>query len=163
MNKYKLEIKWGIIFSLSMIIWFVIERALGLHTNKIHLHPTITMLFFIPAVTIFVFALLDKRKTDLGNYMTYKQGFITGLIITIVVTLLTPLNQIIFSKLISPDFFENMINFTVKNKLSSPEAAKDYFNFKNYLIMSIIASPIMGIVTSLIVAIFTRKNQNIGH
>ena len=39
----------------------------------------------------------------------------------------------------------------------SQEEAENFFNLKNYIGQVLIATPIMGIVTSAIVAIFTRK------
>jgi hypothetical protein len=37
------------------------------------------------------------------------------------------------------------------------EAAEQYFSLKNYIIQGLIGAPVMGLVTTLIVAIFTRK------
>jgi NADH:ubiquinone oxidoreductase subunit 3 (subunit A) len=89
--------------------------------------------------------------------MSWKQGFISGLIITAVVTLLTPLSQYLTSAVITPNHFENMISYTVETGNKTQEAAEAYFNLKNYMIQSIIFAPVVGIVTSAIVAIFTRK------
>jgi hypothetical protein len=38
-------------------------------------------------------------------------------------------------------------------------AAEEYFNLKNYLLQVIIGTPVMGILTTAIVAIFTRKKS----
>jgi hypothetical protein len=37
------------------------------------------------------------------------------------------------------------------------QEALDYFNFKSYMIQSVLGAPIMGIITSGIVAVFTIK------
>jgi hypothetical protein len=36
-------------------------------------------------------------------------------------------------------------------------AAESHFNLKSYLMMTVISTPIMGILTTAIVAIFVRK------
>ncbi len=50
-----------------------------------------TNFFAIIAIAVYVFALLDKRKRDFGGRMTWIQGFVSGVIISIIVALLSPL------------------------------------------------------------------------
>lgn len=151
------EIKWGIIFTVFMLLWMTMEKLLGFHDEKIEQHAIITNFVAIPAILIYVFALLDKRKRDLNGKMTYVQGLISGIIISLVVAVFTPLTQYITSTLISPNYFENIIAYTVENDMMTKEAAKDYFNLKSYIIQSTIGAPIMGFITTAIVALFVRK------
>ncbi|MBK8980728.1 MAG: DUF4199 family protein [Ignavibacteria bacterium] len=51
----------------------------------------------MPAVAVYVFAPLDKKKNFYNGNMKYKQGFICGLIITIIVTVISPLSQYIIN------------------------------------------------------------------
>jgi hypothetical protein len=113
MKKIKIEIKWAIIFVVMTLIWMVLEKLVGLHDEHIDKHPIYTNFIAIPAIAIYVFALLDKRKNFYKGAMTYKQGFITGLIITAIVTVLSPLTQYITSTIITPEYFPNMINYSV--------------------------------------------------
>lgn len=151
------EIKWGVIFTIFMLLWMTMEKLLGFHGERIEQHLVITNFVAIPAIVIYVLALLDKRKRDLNGKMTYVQGLISGIIISIVVAVFTPLTQYITNAVISPDYFSNMIAYTVENDLMTEQAAKDYFNLKSYIIQSTIGAPIMGILTTAIVAIFVRK------
>lgn len=105
MSKYKIEIKWAIIFAFMLILWTLLERLTGLHSEHIDKHPIYTNLGALPAIAIYVFALVDKRKNHYQGKMTYKQGFVAGLIITLIVTVLSPLIQYISSTIISPDYF----------------------------------------------------------
>ncbi|WP_339713750.1 DUF4199 domain-containing protein [Cyclobacterium amurskyense] len=157
MKEYSLEIKWGLIFSIMMLLWMFIERSVGLHDDLIAHHATYTNLIAIPAIAIYVFALLEKRRVYYQGKMTYWQGFKTGLLITLVVTILTPLTQWITLSFITPQYFENVIAYAVENDKMTLQEANDYFNFKSYMIQSVLGAPIMGIVTSGIVAAFTVK------
>ncbi len=114
----------------------------------------------IPAIAIYVLALLDKRNNFYEGVMNYKQGLITGLIISLIITLIVPLTQLLISNVISPEYFANMIEYSVANDTLSREEAEAYFNLSNYIVQSIIATPILGIVTTLIVAFFVRKKSN---
>lgn len=157
MNKYKIEIKWAFIFIATMLVWMLLERLAGLHDEHIDKHAIYTNLFMLPAIAVYVFALRDKCENALGGKMNYQQGLIAGIIISLIVTAFTPLTQYITSTIITPNYFPNVIAYAVSNNHMTQEAAEAYFSLSNYIMQSMIAAPIMGLVTSLIVAIFTKK------
>ena len=159
MDKYKVEIKWAFIFIGMMLTWMVLERLSGLHSTHIDKHAIFTNFIAIPAIAIYVLALLDKRKTDYGGFMTYKQGFMAGLIITVIVTIFSPLIQILISTVISPDYFANIIEYTVEEGIMTQQEAVDNFNLQSYLVQALIGTPFMGLITTAIVAIFTKKSK----
>ena len=160
MNKFRIEIKWALIFIVMMLLWMVLERLTGLHDVHIDKHPIYTNFVAILAILVYVLALLDKRKNFYNGVMSYKQGFMAGLIITLIVTAFSPLTQYITSTIISPEYFTNVINYSVNEGLMSQTEAEAYFNLKSYLMQVIIFTPIMGIVTTAIVAIFTKSKAN---
>lgn len=157
MKNIKIEIKWAIIFTFMMLLWMVLERLAGLHDKNIEYHYIVTNFVAIPAIAIYVLALLDKRKNYFEGKMTYKQGFLTGLIMTLFVTALSPFTQILTVSVITPEYFPNMIEYAVEQDKMTREAAEANFNLNSYLLQTVIFTPVMGIVTTAIVAIFTRK------
>lgn len=159
MKKIKIEFKWAFIFVAMMLLWMVLEKLLGLHNAHIDKHYIFTNFVAVPAITIYVFALLDKRKNFYNGVMSYKQGFVSGLIITLFVTVLSPLTQYITSAVIAPDYFENIIEYSVKENKMSREEAESYFNLSSYIVQTIIFAAVMGVITTAIVAIFTRSKK----
>jgi hypothetical protein len=157
MGKIKIEIKWAVIFMAMMLLWMVLEKLVGLHDQHIDKHMIYTNFVAIPAIIIYVFALLDKRKNFYRGSMTYLQGLVSGLIITLIVTVFTPLTQYITTTFITPDYFNNAIDYTVSSGMMSQEEAENYFNTNSYIKQAVVGAPIMGIVTTAIVAIFARK------
>lgn len=158
MKKYATEIKWALIFCAAALAWMVFEKAMGWHGPNIEQHPYMTNIFGLIAIVIYVFALREKRQ-KLGGQMTWKQGFMSGLIISIIVALLSPLTQWLTHAVISPEYFPNAIAYSVEvGYHDSPEAAAEYFNLQSYMMQSGIGAVIMGVVTSAIVAIFLRRN-----
>ena len=157
MKKLGIEIKWGILFVVIQLVWMFGEKIAGLHDENIDKHYIVTNLFAIVAIAVYVVALLDKRKNYYGGKMTWKQGFISGLFITLVVTILTPLSQYITSAIITPDYFDKMIAYTVETGKLTQEQAEANFNMKSYIIQSSIFAPVVGVVTSAIVALFVKK------
>jgi len=156
--KYRLEIKWGLIFTLVLLLWMVFEKAMGWHGPKIEVHSIYTNFFAVLAILIYVLAFLDRRKNGFGP-MRWKQGFFFGIGLAVVVTLLNPLSQWIISSLISPEYFPNAISFAVENGKLSQEEAETYFSLKNYIIQGTIGGLIMGAVTGAVVALFIQKRH----
>ena len=157
LKQISIEIKWAVIFIIMTLLWMLLERLVGLHDVYIDKHPIFTNIIAIPAIAVYVLALRNKRKSYYNGKMTYMQGFISGLIITFIVTVLSPVTQIITSYVITPHYFSNVINYSVKNGLMNQEAAEAYFNIKSYIIQGLMGASIMGTITAAIVAIFARK------
>lgn len=156
MKKFAVEIKWGIIFALTGLIWMLFEKSMGWHDDNIAQHPSFTLFFFPIAVIIYILALSDKRKS-LGGVMTWKQGFITGIIIGFVISVLAPITQYITHTYISPDYFTNIINYSLENPQgASEDQLRSYFTLGNYIKMAMIQAPIAGAVTSAVISIFLK-------
>lgn len=156
MKNIRIEIKWAILFVIMQLSWMVIERVAGFYNENIEQHPTFTNFIAIPAIAIYVFALLDKRKNFYNGSMSYKQGLITGLIISFFVTLISPLTQYITTTFIAQEYFPNVIKLAVEKGEMTQEAAEAYFNLKSYIIQGLIGAPVMGLITSALVALFTK-------
>ncbi len=157
MKKFTTEIKWGILFTIGALLWMVLEKALGWHDVHIDKHPIYTNFFAVIAIAVFVFALVEKRNKDLGGKMSWAQGFVSGIVISAVVALLSPLSQYITHEFISPDYFNNAIANAVENAGMTQENAEAWFNYKSYAIQAAFGALAMGVVTAAIVALFVKR------
>ncbi|MCD8538433.1 MAG: DUF4199 domain-containing protein [Leadbetterella sp.] len=162
LQKYRIEIRWAFLFLGMTLAWMLLEKLAGLHGKYIDYHLYLTNLYAIPAVWIYVLALRDKKRRFYNGQMSYKQGFIAGLIITVIVTVFSPLSQWIISNVITPEYFPNVIRRSVETGYYKTTAeAEAHFNYANYAKQSTVAALVMGLVTSAIVAFFLRtKKQN---
>lgn len=158
MQQYRIEIKWSIIIVVMTLIWMWGEKLVGLHDVYIDQHPTYTNLIAIPYVILYVLAMLDKRTHHFQGKLTYKQGFISGLIITGIVTLFVPVSQSITSLIITPEYFNNVTQYVVEKGIMSSEEAADQFNLGSYIVQGVIGAPIIGAITSAAVALFIRRS-----
>lgn len=161
MKKNTIEWKWALIFLLASLLWMGLEKWMGWHDENIAQHPIYTNLFGIVAIIIYFSALIDKRRNFYNGYMTWKQGFITGLLISVIVALFTPVTQLIVHKIISPHYFDNAIQYAVDNNRLNLESAKAYFSLKTYIMQSIVGALGMGIVTSALMALIVQKKIKI--
>ena len=160
MNKLKIEIKWAIIFSMIVLLWMLLEKLFGLHGKLIDYHLYLTNLFAIPAIIMMVMALKEKKRSFYNRQMTYKQGFISGVILSIIIALLSTLTQWVTSYVISPEYFPNVIKRSVEiGYFKTIAEANANFNYANYAIQGAIGSLIMGIITTAIAMIFIRTKN----
>ncbi|MBE0662432.1 MAG: DUF4199 domain-containing protein [Bacteroidales bacterium] len=160
MGNLKIEIKWAIIFTVVGLLWMLLEKLCGLHSTYIDYHIYLTNLFAIPAIVVMVLALKDKKKNFYNGQISYKQGLISGIILSIIIALLSPLAQWITSYFITPEYFPNVIKRSVEiGYYSSTEEAQANFNYANYAKQGAIGALVMGIVTTAIAMIFIRSKS----
>ena len=159
MKKFTIEIKWAIIFSFVTLLWMILEHSLGWHNENIAKHAVYTNIFAVVAIAAYVMAIKDKKDNFFVGNMSFKQGFMSGVILSIFIALLSPIVNFITFKFIAPDFFENFINYTVTNKIQTQIQASAYFNLKSYLLQGFFGSLSMGVVTSAIVALFLKSKK----
>lgn len=159
MRKLTIELKWAVLFAVVSLAWMLGEKLAGLHSTHIDKHEVYTNFFALPAIALYVFALLDKRRNYYGGAMTYQQGLVSGLLVTLFVTLLSPLTQLVTTEVITPQFFPNAIRHAVSTGKMEQAEAEAFFSLGSYIKQGLIGAPLMGIVTSAIVALFTRKRK----
>ena len=162
MATIKVEIKWAIIFSMVGLLWMVLEKVSGLHDQYIDYQLYLTNLFAIPAIIMMVLALKEKKKTFYDGKMTYLQGLISGIVLSLLIAVISPLTQYITTYYITPSYFTNVIKRSVElGYYTTTKEAMSNFNYQNYAIQGAIGAFIMGIITTAIAMIFLRtKNTN---
>ena len=162
MRKFSIEFKWGIQFSILALVWMILENSVGLHDQYIAKQAIYTNLFGIVAVAIYFLALRDKKKNYYAGNMDWKQGFISGLILSFMIALLSPLVQYITYTYITPDFITNIKAYAVLHKVQTPQQAEIFFSMKSYILQGIFGALSMGVITAAMVALIV-KNKNKRH
>lgn len=161
MTSIKIEIKWAFIFSIMGLVWMLLEKLSGLHSTYIDYHLYLTNLFAIPAIWVMVLALKEKKKLFYNGNITYMQGLISGIVLSIIIALISPLTQWVTSNVITPEYFPNVIKRSVEiGYYKSTAEAEANFNYSNYAIQGAIAAFIMGLVTTAIAMIFIKTKNN---
>lgn len=159
MSKYRIEIKWAIIYTIVMLLWTLGERLAGLHDKYIASQENYSLLVFVPIILIYLFENLDKRNNYYKGNMTYLQGFFTGIWLTACILLLTPIIQLASTYVISPHLFENLITYSVQSGKLPQQDAEKYFTYGNFVFINIVFEMITGVAISAFITIWTRNNK----
>lgn len=163
MKDIKIEIRWALLFTLISMIWMFVEvNFLNWHDKYISSqfgnHFLILIILF---AVVYYFALREKRNQYYKRKITWKQAFLSGCVISVIVALLSPLAEYFNYHYLSPQYFDHMIAYQTE-KASHPmtlEAAKDFFNMKSFLIQGIFTSFSFGFLVSLLLALVVRTKK----
>ncbi|MFD2517970.1 DUF4199 domain-containing protein [Salinimicrobium flavum] len=157
MSKYRIEIKWSVIFSVAMILWMLGEKYFGLHDEYIAEHSFYTSFFGIVAIGIYLLALYDKRKNYHNGFMSWTDGFKTGAILTLGIVILSPFVQLLIIEFITPNYFRNITEYSIEAGEMTREEAEEYFNTTNYILQSVLWAAVSGLITAAIAALLLRR------
>jgi len=161
MKNFSIEIKWALRFTLLTLAWAIGEKAIGLHDEYIADYAIYTNLFAIPAFLFFYLAIREKKKYVYDNSMTFRQGFVAGLVMSFIIALLNPFTQFVIYKSITPHFFDTIVAYKVKSK-NFPMTVKNarmLFNLKTYMIESTFTALSKGFITGAIVSLILRNKK----
>ena len=156
-----IELKWGLILAASSLLWIIIERWLGWYSNQIPSYVRLTNIYGIPALLIYCLALAEKREKDYSGELTWKDGFIAGLMITLIFLILTPLIKYTGYTFIAPEYFKNIIDFGVNVKKKDKGALTAFFNMKNVIVQGLYGVAIMGALCSAVAALIVKKRKKL--
>ncbi len=161
----KIEIRYAVLISLLMLLWLSLEFMVGLHDTYIQYHPYVTMFALIIPIVCSRMALKDKLEQFNGK-LDFKQAFKTGVIIAALAAVFAIPVQFVFHYLVNPDFFDNMISYSVTRAMATgtdvtkaKAEATSYFNFTSYLLMSVFGTLIFGSVIAAVMAWRMRTNK----
>ncbi|VXC25965.1 conserved membrane hypothetical protein [Flavobacterium sp. 9AF] len=132
---------------------------MGWHNNKVLLEPLYNLLFLPISILLIGLALFDKKRNHFKNEMDWKKGFISGIILSVLITVLNPLVLYITHNYISPDFFNNAVNASVIEGLPL-EKAKARYNLNTAISNSVFDKLSFGVVISAVISYFIRTKNN---
>ncbi len=157
MKKVYIELKWAVIFTITILLWMLLEKTMGWYEDKIADYYWLTLIFLPFVILLYLLALREKRRRVYIGKITWLQGFISGTILTIFVTALSPLAQYITNNFLTPEYFNNVIEYSVTNDFITRTRVNNYFNIHSYLWQSSIGTLGIGIIIAAIAAIFVQK------
>lgn len=130
---------------------------MGWHDENIANHFWTTLLFLPFASFMFILAIREKRRRFYDGKISWRKAFLSGTLLSIFIALLSPFVQYITHNYITPEYFGNVIDYSVTNKVMTIEAANDYFNIKSYMLQSAFGAIFGGFGVSAILAFVMKR------
>ena len=148
----KTETKWAVIASLLVFAWLFIEKIMGWHTaEKMDTRSIVALIAsFVIFIYVYYMETREKRERDLGGVMTFKQGFWSAAVMTLVFIPLSTLLIYFFLSVVSPDLPSILMDFATKGSIERDPV--------DYLLSGHLTSAIFGgLVFSVIFALINKK------
>lgn len=160
MKQYSIEFRWAFTFLLAQTLWIMFESTLGFYGDKIQYQPLFSLLFNIILIAIYILAIRDKKKKIYNNHMTWQEGFVSGLMLTLIIALFTTMTEYTKHHVISPYFLEDMKALVVSENRMSETEAESYFSFSKTLSSSIFFTISIGVLITSIAAWVIKSKEN---
>ena len=154
MTKNAFEIKWAFVLTIAQLLWIVCEKQIGLYTTHIEDFSVYTHLFFVPALVVYLLALLEIKNKHANGTITYRQGLFAGLRIMYISTMLSPIT--ITFRFVFFDLLSNLNSYFFDKTAISPGDTGDSSAFLWILILGLTATPVTGFILSTIIPLFIR-------
>lgn len=154
----KTELKWAIFHVILTMAWSLLGKGLGFHDANLAGGVIFNTLIIIPSVTLYALSIREKKMKYYKGQISYKQAFMSGLVLTLFVTIGGPAYPV-FTNMISPDFFDNSIRFVVTSHQMSEADAVKQFTLSSFIIQGIFGSILFGLVYSAVISLFLKSTS----
>ena len=151
MDKYKIEVKWSLIFAITYFLWLLIEKYLGFHSQKALQEPLFNLIFAFILLILYFFALKNKKEVVFNNQISWKESFASGLILSLLATVTTTFVVYVVFTYVSPHYFETAISLS-KNK----EFAEYNYNLPTFIKNNIFDKLSFGVVFTACISFFIK-------
>lgn len=161
MNNIGIQLKWAAIITAFACLWAAMEKALGYHDDFSNIIVT-AFFYYIILTFLWAFAFIDKKKS-LGKdaVWEFKNALKYGLLLTALLTILSPISQYIIYESISPDYFNNVIKHQLESGNHTKEDLELIHNINFSIRQGVMNSLSLGVIYSALYAwVFkTKKSQ----
>src|SRR5699024_1752185 len=163
MKDYRIELRWGILFSLISMVWMFVEKNF-LNWHDEHINSQFgnhLLLLVVSFAIVYYLALKEKKEHYYKGKMSWKRAFLSGAIIAVVIAILSPLTEYFNYHYISPDYFDKMIAYQTQkeNHPMSLESAQKLFNMKSFIMQGVFTSFSYGMIMGAIIGLFVRTKK----
>jgi len=162
-------LKWGLITGMVYVIFSLISNMLGIQqSGGGGLGWLVFLVSLIGSFITILLGIKETRDQDLGSYITFGQGFMTGFKIALIASVISAIFTLIYTKFIDPDFAEKMMEGVEAqwDKAGMPEENREVarkwtsYMFNPFIMsaMSLLISIFWGVIQSLIAGAILKKD-----
>lgn len=160
MDKIGIELKWAAIITVYSCLWAALEKTLGFHEDFSNIIIT-AFLYYIILTFLWAIAFIDKKKSlGKGAEWPFTKAFKFGLFVTGLLTILNPISQYIIYESISPEYFENIIQYQLSKGNQTREALELVHNLEFTIRQGIMNALSLGVIFSALYAWVFKTKPN---
>ncbi len=170
MEDMKAELRSGIAIGVCSFLWLLLEFFLGFHSVRIDYQPFFNLISFtIPIIGIY-WAMKAKRDRYYAGKISFIQALKTGLFITLVMSVISPILMFLYLTVVNPNYQATMLgherlfidglNLSPEDKNSMLTNAIQNYSLLALLLKSFLISAISGGILSFLTAALMKRNNH---
>lgn len=156
MQKFTIEFKWAILLTILAMLWSVLERQMGFHSEQVAKHMLYNIIFSFLVIPVYFLAIRDKKQNYFKNTITWAQGFVSGAIVSVIMAVLSPLVTLFTYNVVSPNYFDLAISSAIQKGVAL-QTAQMYFNLESYMLQNAFTTLSTGLVLSALIALLLKN------
>ncbi|MDR0227534.1 MAG: DUF4199 domain-containing protein [Flavobacteriaceae bacterium] len=156
MKKFSIEFKWAALATLAALIWMIIEKSLGFHDEKIRYEIGFAMLFNLILIIFYWLNIREKKQVYYEGIITWQKAFISGLVLTVMISFFYPLIQYIGYNQLTPGFMQHLQEALITEGKMTLEDAQKNASFDLFMRNAVFNNLSFGVVYSAIIAYFMQ-------
>ena len=102
----KIEVKYGLFIGIGLVVWILLEFALGFHTTRLEIGQYTGYAAVIIPLMLLYQGMKEKRDTELAGTMKFGQGVLAGFFMSLVAAPIMGLFFYIFIEFLNPRWLE---------------------------------------------------------
>lgn len=160
MSNIGIELKWAAFITAFACVWAAIENTLGYHKDFSNIMVT-AFVYYIILTFLWAFAFIDKKKSLGKNAVwEFKNAFKFGLFLTGLTALLSPIAQYIIYETISPNYFNNIIEYQLSKGRQTRESLELIHNMNFTIRQGVMNALSLGVIYSALYAWVFKTKAN---
>ncbi len=161
MSDLKIEIRFAVLINLLILLWYAIAFMIGIQEEPLIAYSYIFNIVALLTIVIISCNLAISAKRELsGNELTFRQIFSTVALLSFFAALLSCGSELIFNKLINPDFLEARIAHALKvGKAKDYHEAAMVLNMIADIVATALGIFVLGLATGLLMALRMRTEK----
>ncbi|MEK7584724.1 MAG: DUF4199 domain-containing protein [Patescibacteria group bacterium] len=102
----KIEVKYGLFIGIGLVVWILLEFALGFHTTRLELGQYTGYAAVIIPIVLLYQGIKEKRDTELAGSMKFGQGVRAGFLMSLVAAPIIGFFFYVFIEFLNPRWLE---------------------------------------------------------
>ncbi|MCK6603125.1 MAG: DUF4199 domain-containing protein [Bacteroidetes bacterium] len=169
---WQIELKWGLLTGLAISLWVLTEFFLGFHSTRMDLGEISGYFSGLIPLATYALALKEKKNQLTDGGLTFTNGVISGLAITVVTGLVLVVFFALYNTVIHPEYTETGIAWQTAKLKSQGYADSTITRFMtdyrqkiglgNTLFMVFFGTLAQGALISMVVTPFVIRKRKKG-
>jgi len=149
---------YGFFYALAVLLWAVLEFAIGLQGEYIRHHEKFSYFFALPAVALLYQAFKTYSATQ-ETPLTWIRLLKFGLAVILVATLLLPGVWYVFCHWIHPEFLPNLREYYLNLRSIKIAQLNERLTFSNFLLAQMLSTFVAGTLIVLVLSIIGHTSN----